>query len=173
MSCPGLFSLGPGPTFGGRPRGAEINLTQQSHAFVKQVMMQAWDGMLQTKAAGRIAARGLGPDLGRLAVEGVRRILRSSRFSASEKTLGLACFTRAYWTHDVLIQMGYSPGAQCPPCPATDQGPKPVQNRPPGPSRGPCPPVFRAAPSRGDEEGPRRPKSLEPRSSRFELRDSI
>ena len=100
--------------------GAEINLTQQSPAFVKQVMMQAWDGMLQTKAAGRIAARGLGPDLGRLAVEGVRRILRSSRFSASEKTLGLACFTRAYWTHDVLIQMGYSPGAQCPLCPATD-----------------------------------------------------
>ena len=50
--------------------------------------------------------------------------------------------------------------------------PKSAQNRSPDPSRGPNAPVFRAASSRGDEEGPRRPESLEPRSSRFELRTS-
>ena len=38
------------------------------------------------------------------------------------------------------------------------------------PSRGPDAQVFRASCSRGDEEGPRRPENLEPRSSRREVR---
>eukprot|EP00959_Pyramimonas_sp_CCMP1952_P445618 9329808-Pyramimonas_sp.AAC.3 len=57
----------------------------------------------------------------------------------------------------------------------TPPRPKSVQNRPLDPSRGPNVPVFRAASSRGDEEGPREPKKLrtqilEARSSKLYLK---